>query len=462
MAVSGKSKSSEPARLLAHVERFVQGTVSKGDRVAVGLSGGVDSVVLLDILARLARRRGFALTAVHVNHQLSPDAQRWARFCRGLCRTRSIPVRIFKVEVARGNSVEQAARAARYAAFARVRADHIALAHNLDDQAETVLLQLLRGAGVKGLAAMPSVRKAEGGRRKAQPAILRPLLDVPRTQIEAYARARRLAWIEDESNADRSFLRNYLRHEVLPLIAARVPSYRTTLARAACHFAEAAGLLDDLARVDAQLAGGGQVLKVEALHRLSPARAKNLLRWFIAQHGLPMPGTERLEEALRQITSARRDAQVCVRLDGWEIRRHAGAVHLVPHADSLPARFSRPWRGEPRLPIPELGGVLVMRRSRGAGIDAAKLASDEVSVRVRRGGERIQLHPGGPHRTLKHLFQEGGVPPWERNRVPLLCCGETLVWVPGIGVAAGFAAAGNRPSLLPQWKRLPHARIPGE
>lgn len=419
----------------------------------MGLSGGVDSVVLLDILAGLERRRGFVLTAVHVNHQLSPDAEHWARFCRSLCRARGTPVRILKVEVPRGNSVERAARAARYAAFARVRADHIALAHNLDDQAETVLLQLLRGAGVKGLAAMPSVRKAEGGGRKAEPAILRPLLDVPRTEIEAYARARRLGWIEDESNADRSFLRNYLRHEVLPLVAARVPSYRSTLARAARHFAEAAELLDDLARADAEAAGGGRALKLEALRRLSPARAKNLLRWFIAQRGLPMPSAARLEEALRQTLSAKPDAQVCIRLDGWEIRRYAGAVHLVPHADSLPARFSRAWRGEPRLSIPELGGVLVMRRSRGAGIDAAKLASDEVSVRVRRGGERMQLHPGGPHRTLKNLFQEAGVPPWERSRLPLLYCGNTLVWVPGIGIAAGFAAAGNTPSVLPEWLR---------
>ncbi|HSE02066.1 MAG TPA: tRNA lysidine(34) synthetase TilS, partial [Burkholderiales bacterium] len=327
MASSRKSSRSKAAvpDLAARVAGQLKHIVKPSDRLLAGLSGGVDSVVLLDVLGHVAPGLRLRLAALHVNHQLSPNAGRWEAFCRRLCRARGVPFRSVKVGVRRGDSVEAAARAARYGAFARQDCNFVVLAHHCDDQVETLLLQLLRGAGVKGLAAMPLVRKDEGGRMKAEgkgrkkghpsslilhPSILRPLLDVTRAEILDYARKRGLKWIEDESNQDIYFQRNFIRHEVLPVIARRFPAYRITLARAASHLAEAARLLDELAAADAagHLADG--TLSLAALRRLPPARGRNLLRYFLASHGVTMPNAARLDEALRQALTAKQDARV--------------------------------------------------------------------------------------------------------------------------------------------------------
>jgi tRNA(Ile)-lysidine synthase len=454
----GSSRKSKPGKtdLVSHVAGIIGDIVKPGDRLVVALSGGIDSVTLLDILLRISGKLRFRLAAIHVNHQLSPNASRWAAFCRELCRSRDVPLRVARVQVPRGNSVEAAARAARHDVFRGLRADYVVLGHNQDDQAETVLLQLLRGAGVKGLAAMPVVRKDEGGRSKEEggrrKAILRPLLNVPRSEIERYARARRLKWVEDESNAESQFQRNFLRREVLPVIARRFPAYRSTLARAARNFAEAGQLLDDLARSDGAGYGGEEGLEVAVLRGLTRARAKNLLRRFMASHGVRMPNSERLEEALRQAVMASDDARVCVDLGDCDVRRFAGALYLAPKLVPVPIRFRRPWNGERELELSELGGVLILARHRGAGIDAAKLRKAPVTIRVRQGGERLQPDCNRPRRSLKNLFQEAGVPPWRRARLPLLYCGETLVWVPGIGVDCAFQA--RRDGLLPVWRNF--------
>src|SRR5258706_919117 len=307
MASSRKSPKSNA--LLAHVAGILKQHVKRGDRLVAGLSGGVDSVVMLDLLQRSSKSLHFELAALHVNHQINPRSGRFAAFCRAFCKSHAIPLTVVRVTVARGNSLEAAARAARYQVFRRLPADFIALAHNLDDQAETVFLQLLRGAGVKGLSAMPVVRKDEGARMKAEarpsstihhhPSILRPLLEIPRSEIEAYARSHKLAWIEDDSNTDTAFDRNFVRHRILPVIAQRYPSYRRTLLRTSRNFAEAAQLLDGIAAADAQLSGLG--LKIAVLRAFSSARAKNVVRHFLALHGVLMPNAARLYECLRQV-----------------------------------------------------------------------------------------------------------------------------------------------------------------
>ena len=457
------------SNLVSHIAGNIGDIVRTGERLVVGLSGGVDSVALLDILARFASRRRLKLSAIHVNHQLSPNASRWAAFCRRLCRARKIPLRVVKVTVRRGDSLEAAARAARYDAFRRLRADHVALAHNQDDQAETLLLQLLRGAGVKGLAAMPIVRtedrgsRIQGGARiedrgsrgklgsriedqgsrikneipgrRVQrlnpessilnPSILRPLLDVPRSEIERYARQRKLAWIEDESNTDSYFLRNFLRREVLPMIAQRVPAYRATFARSARHFAEAAQLLDDLALADGERHVKDGALELSALRRLSRARAKNLLRYFLSSRGVAMPSAERLGEALRQGLTAKQDAHVLIELGDASLRRFDGRLYVTPASGSPRHGFSKRWCGEHKLALPELNGVLTMTECRGNGIGLAKLQSKVVTIRLRRGGERLQPDCGRPRRSLKNLLQESRIAPWQRERLPLLFCGNT-------------------------------------
>jgi tRNA(Ile)-lysidine synthase len=456
--------------LVARIAAQLEDIVKPSDRLLAGLSGGVDSVVLLDSLQRVARRLRFRLSALHVNHQLSPRARRWEAFCRRLCRARGIPFQSVKVKVRRGDSLEAAARAARYAAFARQDCDYVVLAHHRDDQVETLLLQLLRGAGVKGLAAMPQVRKAEGERRKAEgkgsktghpssfilhPSILRPLLDVTRDEILEYAKKRKLTWVEDESNADIYFQRNYLRHEVLPVIARRFPAYRVTLARAAGHLAEAARVLDEIAAADGAGMVEGGTLAVDALRRLPSARAKNLLRSFLSAHGLTMPNAERLDEALRQALTAKQDARVLVELGDFTLRRYAGRLHLVRPGSAPSALHEKLWRGGKEIALPELGGVLTMARGRGAGASLARLRGRPVTIRARRGGERMKPDCRRPRRSLKNLLQEARIPPWERERLPLIFCGEQLVWASGIGVDCAFQAARSETAVRPAWMRWP-------
>ena len=448
MASSRKSSRSKPD-LAGRVAAQLEDIVKPSDRLVAGLSGGVDSVVLLDILARVARKLRCRLSALHVNHQLSPNARRWEAFCRRLCRTRGIPFRSARVEVRRGDSVEAAARAARYAVFTHQPCEYVVLGHHRDDQVETLLLQLLRGAGVKGLTGMPVLRKA--GARHASPSVLRPLLDVTRDEILEYARKRRLEWIEDESNQDMYFLRNFVRHEVLPVIARRFPAYRATLARAAGHLAEAARVLDELAAADAagELADG--TLSIAALRRLRPARGRNLLRYLLASHGVTMPNADRLDEALRQALTAKQDARVLVELGDFTLRRHAGRLHLVRARGVPPAHFEKLWRGEKKMALPELGGVLTLARATGAGISLSRLGGGVVTIRLRRGGERLQPNCRRPRRSLKNLLQEARMPPWQREYIPLIFCGGKLVWAARIGVDCAFQAAAGEAAVEPTW-----------
>ena len=461
-------KGGDRGGLAARVATQLEKIIKPSARLVVGLSGGVDSVVLLDCLRRAARKRRFRLSALHVDHQLSPNAGRWSAFCRRLCRSHGIPFESVKVAVARGDSLEAAARAARYAVFARQNCDYVVLAHHCDDQVETLLLQLLRGAGVKGLAAMPLLRgQVRGERREAQsrgravqgvsppasrfpPPILRPLLDVTRAEILEYARKRRLKWIEDESNADVRFRRNYLRHEVLPAIARRFPAYRAAIARSARHIAEAHQVLDEVAAADGAGCLRDGALEVAGLRELPAARARNLLRYFIAGRGVAMPATGRLDEALRQMLVAKRDARVAVELEGAALRRFKGRIHLVRQA-SAPGDVSRRWRGEAQVPMPELGGMLTLARCVGSGVSLARLRGQPVTIGVRLGGERLQPDCRRPRRSLKNLLQEAGMPLWQRERLPLLFHGRALVWVPGIGVDCAYQAKSGEPALAPRW-----------
>ncbi len=449
-SVNPPVKAATPADSLVHaVERVLTTSVTDivGRHVCVGLSGGIDSVVLLDVLIMLAPRYQWRLSAIHVNHQLSPNAPAWAAFCRRACRARGVPLHVVKVQVARGNSTEASARDARYAAYRACRADVIALAHHQDDQVETLLLRLLRGAGVKGLAGMPFSRD-EGGL-----SVVRPLLDVPRHDIERYAKRRALQWVEDESNTDTHYLRNFLRADILPHIALRVPGYRETLTRAAGHLAEAAELLDELAASDALDFMHDEVLEMEGLRRLSAARAKNLLRYFLARTGMALPDKRLLDEALRQALHARLDARVKLALDGHALYRYNGALHLVRAQSDPGENFRLSWQGERTLRVPALAATLTMARGSGTGIDAERLRAAPVTLRLRQGGERLRPDAARPRRRVKDLFQEQDVPPWMRDRVPFLWSGRHLVWVPGLGVDQRFHARPGAPSLLPIWRR---------
>ncbi len=423
-----------------------------GGRVVVGLSGGVDSVALLHALVHVAPRLGVTPSALHVHHGLSPHADEWARFCAELCRGLGVALIEVRVHVDRRLKlgVEGAAREARYAVFRQQRADAIALAHHADDQAETLLLHLLRGAGVRGLSAMPAARVLEPATGLR---LVRPWLALTRAQIRGYAQRAGLSWVEDESNSDPAFDRSFLRTRILPELVERFPGLRDTLGRAAHNFADAAQLLDDVAARDAQGAAAGDSLAMSALAALSPAGARNLLRWFLERQTLSVPTRDQLEEALRQALAARADAQLRVKVGAAWLRRHRGRLYLEPAGREPAPGWRLTWTGQHELTLPAELGRLRFEPARGAGLSLARLRAETVAVGPRCGGERLRLAPNRPSRTLKNLLHEAHVPEWERGRMPLVFVGEALAWVPGIGQDFRFAAAAHEPGVMPRWDR---------
>ena len=416
-----------------------------GPTLVLGLSGGIDSVSLLHALRHPVFSH-YALSCVHIHHGLSPHADAWADFCEALCARFGVPLSVHRVVVHRDDpaGIEGAARAARQQVFAQLNADVVLTAHHQNDQAETLLLQLLRGAGPKGLAAM-----AEWQRHFSwQAAQLRPWLQITRTQIERYAREHALEWIEDESNTHTAYSRNYLRHSLLPLLAQRFPSVVPILARSAALQAEASELLQDLAQRDAESCVTGERLDCQCLAALSQPRARNLLRWFIERQGLRMPSERRLDEGLRQLLHAAHDARVSVTTQpGIELRRYQRGAYLVPvRACAMQMRVG--WRGESVLRLEHAGWEIAFNRVQGAGLSLAKLTAMQVELGVRQGGERIRLQQHSAHRRLKNLLQETGMPPWQRTCVPLLWCDGQLVWADGIGFDVDYLAAADEPGVM--------------
>lgn len=286
--------------------------------LCVALSGGVDSTVLLAALAMRKSVR-LKLRAIHINHGLHPDARRWAAQCRALAKHLRVPLAVVPVKVnrTRGTSLEAEARRARYEVFARELRDGEVLltAHHEDDQLETVLLQLLRGAGLAGMAAMPEVT------RFARGWLARPMLPVSRSALESWARGRKLGWVEDDTNVDERFDRNYLRRQVLPLLRARWSGAGRAVSRSARHAAEAQRLLNALALADVERAAEGEALSVKALRALSADRRRNALRFWIARQGATMPNTKRLEEIAGPMLSARLEASPKVAWEGSVVQR---------------------------------------------------------------------------------------------------------------------------------------------
>ena len=449
MGSSRNSNSSEDLR--GRVAAALAPALFPGAHLALGLSGGVDSVALLSILADLAPGLRFSLRAVHVNHGISGNAASWAVFCADFCKSLGISLQIEPVDISefRTLGLEGAARRARFAAFAGVEADFLVLGQHRDDQAETLMLRLLRGSGPQGLASMSPVKTFPGMRAK----LLRPLLEASRAEIEDFARRRGLRWIEDESNADIRRRRNFLRHEVFPLIETKFPAARATIARCAEHMAEARELLYELGRGDYDRCSGGEgTVEVGALLQLGTARAKNLLRFWCELRGALPPAAAQITEFLRQLRASGADARTSLAVSGWQFLRHRGRLHLARIGEALPPEFRQDWNGENALALPALGGALTFRPEEGRGLSLAKLRLAPVSVRLRQGGERLRLDSHRPRRTLKNLFRERGVPVWLREHTPLLFCGEELVSVPGVGNACEYLAVPGERGLIVSWE----------
>ncbi len=411
-------------------------SLSAPTNLLVAFSGGVDSHVLLHLLVMLREQeKTYTIRACHINHGLSPNAQQWAEHCQRICLDLRVTLILDTVTIhsQSGESMEAIARSARYDALAKVLQPGEALltAHNLDDQAETLLLQGLRGAGPRGLAAMPKAKAFSCGEQ------LRPLLDFTRAEIEAYATEQDLTWVTDESNLSEKFDRNYLRHQVVPLLKARWQGALTNLSRSAAHCAEAANCLAEYAAHDlALLCDQQNHLNVTELLKFNPARQRNILRHWLLEQQMPLPNTKKLAQ-IEAVLTAKPDATPLVQWDQFEVRRFQQKLYADKQLGKQDVSLNIQWDLASPLVLPGDLGVLQVERSQ-AGI-RADLDSEKFSVRFRQGGERICLSGHTQHKTLKHCMQEWGVPPWLRERVPLLYHEESLVAVIGYGIANDFA-----------------------
>lgn len=416
--------------------------LAPGATLWAAFSGGLDSTVLLHRL----KAAGLPVKALHVNHNLQQVAARWVDHCRGLAAQLQVPIYVLdvKVDPNHAGGPEAAAREARHAAFASVMkpGDLIATAHHQDDQAETVLLRLLRGSGVAGLAAMRARVPFGPG------SMWRPLLGETRAQLRAYAEHHALPWVEDPHNLDSRYARSFLRAEVFPRLRARWPSAVEQLARTSEHCAEAVELLDTVAAVDlARCRGRGTTagtLSARRLLELPQARRNNLLRHWAAVRGHEPPSWEAMRRVEPELLRARPDASPVLAWGDSELRRYRDGVQLLVRLPEPPAGTVLSWDGKGDLELPPGCGRLVVKRP----------ARDPLALEVRFGVAGGRLKPAGARhsRTLKNLYQEAAMPPWERERLPLLHLDGVLVAVADRWQSAALRTELRRSGLRYAWQ----------
>ena len=405
------------------------------DRLYVGYSGGLDSQVLLHALINLLGPK--KITALHINHQISPNADHWQAHCAEQCRQLGVALQAFRVNLEAGENTELAARNARYQVFeaALDKGDLLLLAHHADDQAETVLYRLLRCSGPRGLAGMPRSRSLGKGQ------LLRPLLDTTRADLHQYAQAHGLSWVEDESNMALDYDRNFLRHNVIPAIEQRWPDLPKRLGQVAQLCLETDELNHQLANADLQNASEkrerlGVSIEQENLAQLSVLRRHNLIRFWLQKHGYSMPAKKRLERIHRELLEARHDANPIIDFGDCQLRRYNQRIYLLPPLPPAPVVDTEiHWDGKQPLQIEGSGQLAV-----------AEPFAQPVIVRFRQGGERCQPQGRNSSQSLKKLFQEYQLEPWLRERVPLIYSlnGEQIVAV------AGLFAVENAPQI--EWQ----------
>ncbi|WP_211829131.1 tRNA lysidine(34) synthetase TilS [Kistimonas asteriae] len=432
-------------------------------RLVVGLSGGLDSTVLLHLCVAL-RERGIirSLEAIHVNHGLSANASDWQAFCETLCQRWSLPMVSRQVVVRRktGDGLEASARAARYQQYEQILepGDCLLQAHHLNDQAETLLYRMVRGCGVHGLAAIPRERALGAAM------ILRPLLDVSRETIHAYALKHQLAWVEDESNQDITYDRNFLRHEVVPRLNRRWSGALNNIGRLAEDAADVAALLDQVAEADLQQVlsvkdipyhPGVPVLDRASLESLSDYRQRNVLRYWLRSQGFPLPGRAVVQCILGELVSAAQDACPVVRWEGGEIRRHEGAIVAMQPLGTLPSFSCQlTLSAGCDLELPGNGRIYVGYGKQEISLPLVRSDVSGLSLGYRSDIVVAPFRlPGRTGRkSLKKWFNELGVPSWMRDRLPVLHRGGELVAIPGLLVNAEYAASENEPGIAYHWQ----------
>jgi tRNA(Ile)-lysidine synthase len=418
--------------------------IPAGAALALAYSGGMDSSVLLDVAAAYARSRGLALHAFHIHHGLSANADAWLAHCEQMCSARGVAFDARRITLGQsGGGVEENARIERYAALGdlcrRHGAQWLLTAHHQDDQAETVLLQLLRGSGVAGLSGMDAANRAPSLLGGGDLIMARPLLGVARAEIERYAQTHAISHVEDESNADIRYARNAVRLQIMPLLAQLFPGFQQRFTRTAGHAQSAQRLLIELGAQDLQHCLQGDCLDLVEVRKLDADRIDNLLRYWFGVRGLRMPSSAWLAEMRSQLLEAKADAQLCVTHPDAHIRRHRDRVFLTPRRARQagpigPQAFA--WDGQPSMAFPDFEGTLHFDPVAGEapGIAAQWLREQGLWLRYRSGGERIKLAPNRPTKSVKYHYQAMDIPSWERPYLPVVGTAGALLFAAGIGM----------------------------
>ena len=425
--------------------------------LCIAFSGGMDSHVLLHAVSQLAADFPFQVRAVHIEHGLHEESLHWADHCAAVCNNLQIPFTKLHVDVEcnRGESLEASARQARYTALHDEidQGEYCLVAQHADDQAETILLQLLRGAGMHGLAGMPVVASFGRG------SLVRPLLNFTGKALAAYAHEHRLAWVEDPSNRDNRFNRNYLRNEVMPLLSKRWPGMATALSRSAGHAATAAEMLEAQGEKDLA-ACQGHTLSTDTeclahlnatLLRLLPAqRQANALRCWIRQHDLKLPSHARLSSVMTDLLTLNKSGRGMVEWPGVSLRLDGETLFLCPPAGRAAGRkpVEHAWEPACLLEIPELGLTLKGTAVMGQGCAIKRLGGRKLNVRWRRGGELCRMAGGFGHKPLRKVFQDLGIPQWQRDEIPLIFLDDELIAVSSYWKNPHFLPAYNEPGLV--------------
>lgn len=419
-------------------------------RYLIAFSGGLDSTVLLHALATSRTAADPPMLAIHVDHGLHTESVHWRDHCEAFAKHHDFDFAALRVAVATesGRGPEAAARDARYSALRELveSGDWLLTAHHRDDLAETLLINLLRGSGPSGLAGIAAQRRFAGGY------LIRPLLDTPKCSLREYARLHALEWVSDQSNMDTRFDRNYLRHEVLPMLERRWQDSAARIARSAEYAREATMLLEELAEIDRlATAESKDRLSIFALRSLSAPRQRNLLRYVMRDLGLPAASAAQLDQVLSSLIAARGDAQPVVAWPGARVRRYRDRLYFLTAQDGEPAATRPTSISGDRVPLGEGLGTLVFRHNAESGLSDALIRSG-LELRYRTGGEEIK--PAGQRhtRTLKKLLQEAGVLPWMRDRIPLLYVDGRLVAVADLWLADH---AVSRPGVAVIWENRP-------
>ena len=413
---------------------FSKPTKNKLD-FSIALSGGIDSVVLLHALSQLKVKLKLQLSAIHINHDLSSNADDWLIFCHNKCKELGIPIKSEKINIKHDISmgIEAAARKGRYQALETYRKGILVLGHHQNDQAETLLLQLFRGSGLNGLAAMPLYDQERF--------IWRPLLKINKEIIEGYAKENSLNFIKDESNDNLQFDRNFLRKKVLPLIKSRYPDIINTISRSSENIAEGLNLHKAIAKEDANIffSKNKECLSLTMIKALEKERVVNLIRWWLDVNKKMMPSKKTMSELYKQIKNVKKDALLNIDIsESISIKAYHDELFLVEKGIKIDP-YELIWRGEELVELPG-NTKLIFKKSLGAGFSLSKIGSKTLTIQNRNGGESFKPKNNQPTRTLKYLLQTSNIPPWKRHLMPLIFSENDLVAVPNFGIHYKFQA----------------------